>query len=945
MTRLGTLPNYFKEAQSPKILDSAFPPFKTEHRYRGVYERAGFDVNLNGLGKGQDGKSIRSKVLPTQRHFKKEATVGSNSQPSSKHTSNGQSSQSSSSNSSERRPGFRSQTSLPSQNYQKPYLPTRQHSSNPNLSPTKRQPGQPYQQSQQSHSQREILNAYQHQLQSQLQSEVLDPYQTQTIHHVQQDPYQTQTINHVQQDPHQTQPPPRLQSHEDAYQLIDQPLRYEQGQLNQNGTNDSSMSTFGYQSSVVDPYAMPTSKSIPGSQSVGHSVNLSISQLNQSQHSLHPSIQQSIPSNPSNPSNQSSSSYSQSHKQQKSSVSDMYGDNFDFSPQPNFYNNNLDSVVHDNHNLHIHNDARDDSISYSPSTSSKKNVKNLSLKLKNSNISNADDIDTNSVHSPTNNIFQEENHQHATSSSSSVPQYYDSTQETSINRSDTPDLTCAVVEDAPPSHLPNTEVKQDVPYPINRDESLIRKNKRLSHSFDDFKRDVEDVKKYTPPTKNEARFQQQDQLDVGGGNGDYQQFLNSDPNQHHQRHSQLSMVSSILSKDSINDEDAEIERELERQLQSLKTGDQIKREEEAAAAAAAAAVAAASAVPSTTMPQIPIFNIQEEGEYERTTKVQFISPTSEDNFYPHQEEEIEEEEEEEEKVNEVESEEPLETPERSPERNQAPEKEIEIDEAPERSPHRINSIPFDPRRRQRKEPYREEEPANESPVSVSAASGTDDSYESVQALSINHSYSHSTTIDAPSEDFAPLVPRNHSIEEELKTLKLPSSTDSINDNGVVPLSPPGKGPCRSCFKNILSNATGTQKAIFSKTGELSGQWHRSCFTCSYEGCSIRFKKGIQCYALYDKPFCHQHYHELNGTLCEKCSDGIEGECIENELGQKWHLRCLTCYQCNKGIQEDYYLINGEVFCENDALNRIKQDKDQLRTDKIEKRRTRLMFVD
>src|SRR5699024_12549019 len=60
-------------------------------------------------------------------------------------------------------------------------------------------------------------------------------------------------------------------------------------------------------------------------------------------------------------------------------------------------------------------------------------------------------------------------------------------------------------------------------------------------------------------------------------------------------------------------------------------------------------------------------------------------------------------------------------------------------------------------------------------------------------------------------------------------------------------------------------------------------WHRSCFACSYDGCGISFNKHVQCYALDNFPYCHHHYHLLNNTLCEACSLGIEGECIENEL--------------------------------------------------------------
>ena len=39
--------------------------------------------------------------------------------------------------------------------------------------------------------------------------------------------------------------------------------------------------------------------------------------------------------------------------------------------------------------------------------------------------------------------------------------------------------------------------------------------------------------------------------------------------------------------------------------------------------------------------------------------------------------------------------------------------------------------------------------------------------------------------------------------------------------------PSGTGPCRSCHESISPDAKGQLRAIYSKTGELSGQWHRN----------------------------------------------------------------------------------------------------------------------
>ncbi|KAI3404231.2 hypothetical protein KGF56_002992 [Candida oxycetoniae] len=166
--------------------------------------------------------------------------------------------------------------------------------------------------------------------------------------------------------------------------------------------------------------------------------------------------------------------------------------------------------------------------------------------------------------------------------------------------------------------------------------------------------------------------------------------------------------------------------------------------------------------------------------------------------------------------------------------------------------------------------------------------------------------------------------------------------------------PSGKGPCRSCHGSIDPKATGSLKSIYSV--DLSGQWHRGCFTCSYPQCTINFNAKIQCYVYEDQPYCFNHYHLLNDTTCSSCNIGIEGECIENDLGQKWHVPCLKCHVCKRKIIEckncDYYVIDDYVVCEEDAKQIIKNKRNKasgkgangLSVDMFEKRRTRIYYA-
>ncbi|CAB4256044.1 similar to Saccharomyces cerevisiae YKR090W PXL1 LIM domain-containing protein that localizes to sites of polarized growth [Maudiozyma barnettii] len=138
-----------------------------------------------------------------------------------------------------------------------------------------------------------------------------------------------------------------------------------------------------------------------------------------------------------------------------------------------------------------------------------------------------------------------------------------------------------------------------------------------------------------------------------------------------------------------------------------------------------------------------------------------------------------------------------------------------------------------------------------------------------------------------------------------------SQQDSLKDKEIILtqkpeiIYPPGEGPCRLCGKDILD------KGVFSKKeNELSGQWHRDCFRCT--NCSVKFNKKVPCYILNDKPYCQQHYHEENHSICQVCSRFIEGECLENDNMERFHIDCLKCFLCKKIIENDYFIFNDEV---------------------------------
>ncbi|KAL3230779.1 Paxillin-like protein 1 [Nakaseomyces bracarensis] len=158
--------------------------------------------------------------------------------------------------------------------------------------------------------------------------------------------------------------------------------------------------------------------------------------------------------------------------------------------------------------------------------------------------------------------------------------------------------------------------------------------------------------------------------------------------------------------------------------------------------------------------------------------------------------------------------------------------------------------------------------------------------------------------------------------------------------------PPGEGPCRRCKLDIDG------KRIYSKkNNELSGQWHRQCFQCTK--CSTTFSKSIPCYILNDQIYCQKHYHEVNNSICRVCQKFIEGECLENDKIERFHMHCLTCVLCKKIITNDYYIFNGEVpLCAEHDIDQLLNEglmsdsyasnSDVDRKNTLSRRRTRLI---
>lgn len=179
------------------------------------------------------------------------------------------------------------------------------------------------------------------------------------------------------------------------------------------------------------------------------------------------------------------------------------------------------------------------------------------------------------------------------------------------------------------------------------------------------------------------------------------------------------------------------------------------------------------------------------------------------------------------------------------------------------------------------------------------------------------------------------LPDTNQIDEISKPKDIIEDSPSIDytpQPSLVPKKfPPGEGPCRTCHLPIEA------KPIYSRNGELSGQWHRNCFKCSL--CDIKFNKHTTCFVINDLPYCEYHYHLTNNSLCKICGNGIIGRCLENDIKDRYHVDCLKCFNCNNHIASDYISVDDVVYC-NDCSN----EKFNLNNNVLQRRRTKIYYV-
>lgn len=152
--------------------------------------------------------------------------------------------------------------------------------------------------------------------------------------------------------------------------------------------------------------------------------------------------------------------------------------------------------------------------------------------------------------------------------------------------------------------------------------------------------------------------------------------------------------------------------------------------------------------------------------------------------------------------------------------------------------------------------------------------------------------------------------------------------------------PASKGNCRGCSEPIIG------KSVKDSSGRLTGRYHKQCFVCRTCGDSF---PTAEFYVFDNAPYCEQHYHRLNGSLCGSCNRGIEGQYLETETRQKYHPGCFTCTTCRIVLRDGYFDVNGRRYCDRHAQSAAAPPRDYLgpgnyRPRNLQKRGTRLMMM-
>ncbi|OXA38964.1 LIM/homeobox protein Lhx9 isoform X1 [Folsomia candida] len=113
-------------------------------------------------------------------------------------------------------------------------------------------------------------------------------------------------------------------------------------------------------------------------------------------------------------------------------------------------------------------------------------------------------------------------------------------------------------------------------------------------------------------------------------------------------------------------------------------------------------------------------------------------------------------------------------------------------------------------------------------------------------------------------------------------------------------------------------------------------WHHSCLKCALCGCQLA-DIGPTCFSRDGMMLCKQDYVKMFGVkgACRGCGQHIPSNEFVMRAGSSpmggptmvFHVGCFTCSKCCKTLAtgDRYSVLNGALFCEQDALKVMKQN--------------------
>ncbi|PNP43810.1 hypothetical protein TGAM01_v208642 [Trichoderma gamsii] len=256
----------------------------------------------------------------------------------------------------------------------------------------------------------------------------------------------------------------------------------------------------------------------------------------------------------------------------------------------------------------------------------------------------------------------------------------------------------------------------------------------------------------------------------------------------------------------------------------------------------------------------------------------------------------------------------------APEPRSEPEPEPELDLGPKNESSPRQSSPRSPRQSPRQTlpaqtPPRQFTPRQSTPRQPTPRQSTPLQPSARRSTPMQPSPRQSTPVQPSPRQSTPRSPPRKSSLRQSQTVSTESPRKSSRDlKGSKDLKLPSRGDCKACGEPI------TGKSVSSADGRLTGRYHKACFVCTT--CANPFTSA-EFYVMDDKPYCEQHYHKLNGSLCGSCGVGIEGQFVEDESRVKHHVGCFCCLDCGVPLSDGYFEVDGKAYCERDAVRRTR----------------------